>query len=67
MSHGESAIEWLGAEEAAQRLGITTQTLYQWRCRGVHLVSYKIGGRVAYDAKDVQAFIEKSRSVPISA
>lgn len=48
---------WLRAEEAAQRLRVSSQTLANWRWAGKGPRWHKAGGRVLYDSDDVDAFV----------
>ena len=53
----------LTALEASQYLGIQSQTLAVWRCRGrhPHLRFHKIGRLVRYSVADLQKWIESQR------
>lgn len=54
--------ELLTPNEVAEQLGISTQTLANWRCGQRYDLPYvKAGGRVKYDAKDVVEFIDRNR------
>jgi excisionase family DNA binding protein len=49
----------LTAEQAAEILGVTTNTLVKWRWTKRYPLPYlKIGGKVRYRAQDVAAFLE---------
>lgn len=52
----------LSPRDVADRLGVSEQTLANWR--SVHrydLPFIKVGGAVRYDSRDVAAFIESRR------
>lgn len=51
----------LTADEVADRLRISPNTLANWRVLRRHLRFYKFGDRVLYDAADVIAFLESGR------
>jgi len=53
----------LTVEEVAQRTGLSVHTLNQWRSQKRHFVYVKLGRRIFYVARDVEAFIEKCRVV----
>ena len=57
------AIEWLSTQAAAERLGITSRTLYRLIDHG-ELPGYRIGRVIRLKADDVDAFIEASRIQP---
>lgn len=56
-------IEWLNTEEAANRLGITTRTLYRFMDQG-RLPSYRFGRVFRLKLADVEQFIEDCRVEP---
>lgn len=45
--------------EVAERLRVPTATLRFWRHKGTGPKSFRLGGRVAYKASDVEAWIEE--------
>jgi excisionase family DNA binding protein len=56
--------ELLTSEQAAQRLGVTSQTLSVWRCVRRYPMRYvKIGRKLRYSAQDVEDFI-RARTMP---
>lgn len=57
---------WLSTQEAADRIGVTSNTLKTWRCRpdGRAIPYLKIGRIVRYKASDVDAFIESQMQRP---
>jgi hypothetical protein len=44
-------------EEASDYLRVARQTLARWRCYGLGPRFVRIGGRIFYDASDLDAFI----------
>ena len=49
----------LSPSEAARILGVSVQTLANWRASRRYPLTYiKVGGRVMYRMEDVEAFIE---------
>lgn len=56
-------IEWLNTEEAANRLGITTRTLYRFMDQG-RLPSYRFGRVFRLKLVDIEQFIEDCRVEP---
>ena len=51
--------ELLTPREAAQFLGLSAGTLAIWRCRKRYGLAYvKVGSRVRYRLRDLQAFID---------
>lgn len=56
-------IEWLNTEEAANRLGITTRTLYRFMDQG-RLPSYRFGRVFRLKLTDIEQFIEDCRVEP---
>lgn len=59
--------QYLTAEQVAEMMGLSTETLAQWRSQGRGLPYLKIERAVRYDPADVQAYLEGCRvsvSVP---
>lgn len=56
-------IAWLSTAEAAQRLGITSRTLYRFIDEG-QLPAYRFGRVIRLKADEVDAFIESCRIQP---
>lgn len=57
--HPLAEFQLLNTKETARLLGLSPQTLAQWRCnRTVDLPYVKIGGRVFYRWEDIWRFIE---------
>ncbi|MGH8300958.1 MAG: helix-turn-helix domain-containing protein [Steroidobacteraceae bacterium] len=52
--------EWLSTQEAADRLGIKTRTLYRLIDEG-KLGAYKIGKLIRLRPADIEAFLESAR------
>jgi excisionase family DNA binding protein len=59
----DNKIEWLSTQEAAQRLGVTTRTLYRFVDEG-SLPAYKMGRVFRLKEADVDAFIDASQVEP---
>jgi len=56
----------LRADQVADFLGLSTQTLYNMRLRGEGPVAYKFGGRsgpLRYQRADVEKWLELNREV----
>lgn len=54
--------ETLSNKEAAALLGCTPKTLEVWRCTGrVRIPYHKVGRRVVYRRRDLEAFLEANR------
>jgi excisionase family DNA binding protein len=52
--------ELLTSEQAAQRLGVTSQTLSVWRCVKRYPLKYiKVGRLVKYRSADIEEFINR--------
>lgn len=58
-----SEITWLSTAEAAQRLGITTRTLYRFIDEGA-IPAYRFGRVIRLKLDEVDAFIEQCRIQP---
>jgi len=56
----------LSVTQAAEMLGINSQTLYQWRWRKKYLPFIKVGKSLRISEKDLIEFIEKNREEPLS-
>jgi excisionase family DNA binding protein len=54
----EQAASYLTRKEVCKKFGVGLTTLHNWHKRGV-LPSTKVGGRVVYREKDIQAAINK--------
>ena len=54
----------LTTPEAARLLGLSAQTLADWRCRGIGPRFCKLGRAVRYSHRDLLAFAEASRVEP---
>ncbi|WP_419839199.1 helix-turn-helix domain-containing protein [Candidatus Poriferisodalis sp.] len=59
----DDEIIWLSTLKAANRMGITTRTLYRFIDRG-ELAAYRFGRVIRLRLDDVNAFIEQSRVEP---
>lgn len=57
-------VRMLKIEEAAERLSVSKHTLNNWRSQGTGPTFYKIGGKVRYDSKDLDEFIESNKRAP---
>lgn len=58
----------LSEREAATYLGpVTPRTLQDWRIKGIGPAYTKLGGRIAYDVADLDAFIAAQRVEPKAA
>ena len=55
----------LNTKEAAEKLGLSPGTLEVWRCLGKGPRYIKIGRRVGYDLKDLDAYVESCKVVPL--
>ncbi|NDV28151.1 AlpA family transcriptional regulator [Desulfovibrio sp. JC010] len=55
----------LSTKEAAEKLGLSPGTLEVWRCLGKGPRYIKIGRRVGYDLKDLDAYVESCKVVPL--
>ena len=62
-STGEDPIVWLSTGDAAQRLGITTRTLYRFIDEG-NLPAYRFGRVIRLKRSDVDGFILECRIQP---
>lgn len=56
-------IVWLSTRGAAERLGITTRTLYRLIDAG-ELPAYRFGRVIRLQEAEVEAFIDRSRIAP---
>lgn len=48
-------------EQAAAYIGVTRQTLARWRVEGGGPAFLKLGGRVRYDLRDLETWINAGR------
>lgn len=55
--------ELLTIEDVAERLGRPVATLRFWRHQGTGPRSFRLGGKIAYKAADVEAWIEDAYNV----
>ena len=55
--------EWLGTQDAARRLGVTSRTLYRFIDEG-SIPAYKLGRVLRLRVADVEAFLEAQRVQP---
>lgn len=53
--------EVMREKEAAKYLGLTSNTLRQWRVRGVGPVYSKTGSVVTYSKKDLDLYLQKAK------
>ena len=53
--------QYLTAEQVAEMMGLSPETLAQWRSQGRGLPYLKIERAVRYDPADVQAYLEGCR------
>ena len=49
------------AQEVAEFLSVTEQTLYNWRQAKIRIEFYRIGRRILYDPADVKAYKASAR------
>ena len=54
---------WMSSKDAAQRIGITSRTLYRFIDEG-QIPAYRIGRVIRLQRSDVESFIEQSRVQP---
>lgn len=52
--------KFLSGKEVAERLGVTTMTLFRWRNAGT-IPAYRAGGKVIYDMEEVEASLLSTR------
>jgi len=57
----------LSTAEAARVLTVQPNTLEKWRHQGVGPAFCKIGGRIAYDPRDIATWLEKRKVTSTSA
>ena len=57
-------MQLLNVRQAAAFLGLSLSRLANWRCNGKGPVYIKLGGRVVYDRRDLEAFVKAGRVVP---
>ncbi len=53
--------EYLRASQAAEFLGVATQTLARWRVEGGKVPFVRLGRVVVYDVRDLRAFADSSK------
>lgn len=58
--------EFLGTEDAALYLGMSTVTLEQWRCEGSGPAFCKVGRSVRYHVDDLRSFMLERRQRPLA-
>lgn len=49
----------MSLKEVADFLGVSVQTVYQWRYRNEGPPGYRIGGRVRYRRADLEVWLEE--------
>lgn len=54
-------MELLTPENVSRLTGLSMETLAQWRSHKKHIPYLKVGGRVRYDVRDIQAYLERCR------
>lgn len=54
-------MELLTPENVSQLTGLSLETLAQWRSQKKHIPYLKVGRRVRYDVRDIQAYLERCR------
>jgi excisionase family DNA binding protein len=59
--------EYLTTQEVAEILRTPSETVRYWRHVGKGPQSFKLGRRVLYDRRDVEAFIETARREQVPA
>jgi predicted DNA-binding transcriptional regulator AlpA len=57
---------WIDTEEFAERIEMSVRTPEKWRVQGKGPAYFKIGGRVYYDLKDVDEWIQARRRTSTS-
>jgi predicted site-specific integrase-resolvase len=57
----------LDSSEAADFLGVLPATLANWRYAGRSPAFYRVGGKIIYDLKELEQWLEERRSVPTPA
>ena len=63
MTEARSEPVWLGTQEAARQLGITTRTLYRL-IDEQQIPAYKLGRVLRLKLSDVETFLESARVKP---
>ena len=53
--------ELMTADELAGYLGLSLQTLYNWKLRGEGPPAYKVGGRLRFRRSEVKAWLRDQR------
>jgi excisionase family DNA binding protein len=54
-------MELLTVQEVADLIGLSVETLNQWRSQGLHMPYVKLGKAVRYLRKDVELYILRCR------
>ncbi len=49
--------KWLSTREAAEYLGLSVQSMWDYRCAGIGPRSYKTGRYVRYDIDDLDTWV----------
>lgn len=52
---------FLTVEELAEHLGVPVATVYDWRCRGVGPVAYRLGKHLRFNVPDVERWLGTRR------
>lgn len=56
-------IKWMSTKEAAEKLGVTSRTLYRFIDEGT-LPAYKFGRVIRVQESDLESFVESCRVEP---
>lgn len=64
MTTRQPADRLLSIDEAAAFLGLSVQTLYSWRYRGIGPKSYRVGGRAKYRLSELERWLQEQAIVP---
>lgn len=54
----------LTTAQAAEALGLKTQTMHEWRCRGVGPAFHRLGRAIRYSLADLADWLAASRIEP---
>ena len=60
-------MEFKTTEQAAAHLALKPKTLHNWRAQGRGPAFVKLGGRVLYPIRDLEAFVAANRHEPQAA